>query len=275
MLARSNANGGGRPAVSDALTALDRAIQRIPEAPAPPPPYDDHQITPINEAWNILADGPAAAGRSLSGRLRSFVWGIVGPPLERQRHFNAALVDHLNRNVAAHRERGRTLAAVIERLTRHIEGAVLFQQHLILYLQTVTLYIDTKDRIAGGQARALNAVMSGLTDDWLKRWESSTLREQRYESMNEARHAASTAAVSELKEVAGRPPRSRWRDVSACRGRTRRMASRQSGMRQWPCPGQRTRRVDLPGFADRLRGSREDIRARLLDTCRCSRGDRR
>jgi len=38
------------------------------------------------------------------GRLTALVWRLVGPALQQQLAFNAALVDHLNRNTAAHRE---------------------------------------------------------------------------------------------------------------------------------------------------------------------------
>src|SRR5581483_4637874 len=84
-----------------ALTAVDQALQRVPPMPDPPPAYDEQQITPINLAWDILPDGAPRADGSLKGRLRAFVWRLVGPPLETQKRFNAALVDHLNRNIAA------------------------------------------------------------------------------------------------------------------------------------------------------------------------------
>src|SRR5207249_2619285 len=81
-----------------ALTALDQSLVLAPEMPHPPPPYDDSQITPVNLAWNILPAGAPQFDRSLKGRLRAFVWRLVGPALETQKQFNAALVDHLNRN---------------------------------------------------------------------------------------------------------------------------------------------------------------------------------
>src|SRR5438067_2176484 len=75
-----------------ALTALDRSLQRAPALPAPPTPYDTTQIHPINLAWNILPDGPPLIDRSLKGRLRGFVWQLVGPSIEKQQTLNAALV---------------------------------------------------------------------------------------------------------------------------------------------------------------------------------------
>ena len=163
-----------------ALTALDRAIQRAPDLPAPPAPYDAAQIHPINLAWNILPDGPPRVDRSLKGRLRGFVWRLVGPAIEKQQALNAALVDHLNRNVAAHTEASSATAALIAVLREHIDGLLRLQHLLIAYLQTITLYVDTKDRAVAGQAQVLNAALGALSGDWLKRWETLNVREQRF-----------------------------------------------------------------------------------------------
>ena len=52
-----------------ALTAVDRAVQRVPDLPHPPPGPDEHQVTPLNQSWQILGGVPAlpggAAGRPL------------------------------------------------------------------------------------------------------------------------------------------------------------------------------------------------------------------
>ena len=87
---------------NDALTALDRAIQRLSEMPAPPPPYDEHQLAALNERWDLSLKPPERGG--WLSRLRAHVWTVVAPPMERQQSFNSALVDHLNRNAATHRE---------------------------------------------------------------------------------------------------------------------------------------------------------------------------
>ncbi|MCM3881413.1 MAG: class I SAM-dependent methyltransferase [Vicinamibacterales bacterium] len=132
-----------------ALTAVDRAIQSLPRFPDPPAAYDADGLTAVNRAWDILPAGAPHTDRSLKGRLRTFVWRMVGPPLEGQKHFNAALVDHLNRNVQAQHELPRALAAMIEELRREFEALVRFESLLVQYLQTITIYIDTKDRTLG------------------------------------------------------------------------------------------------------------------------------
>ena len=84
-------------AYNDALTRLDRAIQQLPaDFPQPPPVPDEHQVTPLNTLWKIDA---AARPRGLR---RGFVAGVrraVAPLFEQQQAFNAAVVDHVNRNV--------------------------------------------------------------------------------------------------------------------------------------------------------------------------------
>ena len=134
---------------NDALTAVDRAIQQAPQLPDPARRFDEDRVTPLNEAWNILPAGSPPIDRSLKGRLRGFVWRVVGPPLEAQRRFNGELVDHINRNVAAHREAQQVTTALIERVSREFEALVRFESLLVQYLQTITVYVDTKDRRAG------------------------------------------------------------------------------------------------------------------------------
>ena len=95
---------------NEALTELDRALQRpSTELPALPGLFDEHQITPLNTLWSILPP-PSSNGSSLwRARLTGFIWRIVGPSLQRQQEFNSALVDHINRNVALHRDTTRAL----------------------------------------------------------------------------------------------------------------------------------------------------------------------
>ena len=54
------------------LTAVDQAVQRLGELPHPPPGPDEHQVTPLNQQWDLLGQAPAGAG--LKGRLAAFIW---------------------------------------------------------------------------------------------------------------------------------------------------------------------------------------------------------
>jgi 2-polyprenyl-3-methyl-5-hydroxy-6-metoxy-1,4-benzoquinol methylase len=134
---------------NDALTVVDRAVRDAPSLPDPPRRYDDGRVTPINLAWQILADGPPRIDRSLKGRLRGFIWRLVGPPLEAQQRFNAELVDHINRNVAAHQEAQQATARLLDVARREFEALARFESLLVQYLQTITIYVDTKDRRTG------------------------------------------------------------------------------------------------------------------------------
>jgi hypothetical protein len=134
---------------NDALTVVDRAVRDVPSLPDPPRRYDDGRVTPINLAWQILGDGPPRIDRSLKGRLRAFIWRLVGPPLAAQQRFNAELVDHINRNVAAHQEAQQATTRLLDVLRREFEALARFESLLVQYLQTITIYVDTKDRHAG------------------------------------------------------------------------------------------------------------------------------
>ncbi len=65
--------------------------------PSPIPPPDRHQIERLNSLYQII-DAPAAGG--LRSRLASTARRLLGRVLSRQQEFNAALVDHINRDAA-------------------------------------------------------------------------------------------------------------------------------------------------------------------------------
>ena len=136
---------------NDALTALDaasRALSGAPAAPAVPlVTYDPSQLPLVNESWQILKVLPRRRPTQI---FSGFAWRLLGPVLERQQQFNAALVDHLNRNVGAHAEAASAIAGVRASLTAEHAAREQFHAALIAYLQTITEYVDTKDRAMGG-----------------------------------------------------------------------------------------------------------------------------
>jgi SAM-dependent methyltransferase len=179
---------------NDALTALDQAVMRVPDLPHPPPGYDEHQITPLNQSWDVSAP-PAAGG--VKGRIAALVWRVMAPSFHKQAAFNSRLVDHLNRNVAAHRESQPAIETTIALVGEQLSALVAFQTRLIQYLQQVTGYIDTKDRATGGQALIVNAAVNGVADELAKRWESMVAREQRFD----AKVSALSASLDELRTL--------------------------------------------------------------------------
>jgi O-antigen chain-terminating methyltransferase len=260
---------------NERLTAVDQSLLRAPEHPHAPPPYDEARLPEINQTWDILPQGAPAVDGSLKGRLRGFIWQLIGPALETQKTFNSALVDHLNRNVAAHRETEKALASTLELTRAQTESIIHFQANLLALLQSLTLYVDTKDRHVGGQIHVLNGAISALTDDWMKHWESMRVREERFE----ARHPALLRAYEELSQKVSLAQQTSLllkreveRLMSSGPARAESPGTSSAGVADDAAvvmlPSEST--VDLDafkyvGFEDRFRGAQADIRARLGD----------
>lgn len=131
---------------NDALTLLDRATMPAPAVPAAPPPPDEAKLPSINESWQILGSRAAEFGSGWRGRLAAFVWRLVGPLFQQQEHFNATLVDHLNRNVEGERRTREALSRALTLLGEQLAALATFESLLIRFLQQITAYVDTKDR---------------------------------------------------------------------------------------------------------------------------------
>jgi 2-polyprenyl-3-methyl-5-hydroxy-6-metoxy-1,4-benzoquinol methylase len=135
---------------NDALTALDRAISPPSVLPPAPSGADRSRLATINERSQILPTGSPSIDRSLKGRLTGFVWRLIGPPLQRQTEFNSAVGDHLNRTVEAHDKWVDAAVRLREAVQADLQAIGRFHSLLVQYLQTVTAYVDTKDRSLGG-----------------------------------------------------------------------------------------------------------------------------
>lgn len=265
---------------NDALTAVDRALPRLPEFPAPPPPFDELQITPLNQLWAIVGGEPPPAP-GWRGRLTAFIWRVVAPMLQRQQAFNAALVDHVNRNVTLHRETVKALDSTIAVLREQLGAVVAFQQHLILYLQQITPYVDTRDREVAGRMIGLSAAIGEVGDELRKRWESMVAREQRYE--------ARVRSLEQLRESVGLVQQA----TQAIRREVERLVADRAGEGRAEARRHRTGGADVTradaapantiivpeldsyryvGFEDRFRGSPDDIRQRVAEYLPCFAG---
>jgi uncharacterized coiled-coil protein SlyX len=119
---------------NEALTALDKAIQSAPDLPRPPAAYDETLLPRINDTWEIL---PKAAPP------RPDEWARV---FEKQMAFNAAVVEHLNRNVAAHRDANLALERALPALREGFDALERFESLLVQFLQTITPLSDTHYR---------------------------------------------------------------------------------------------------------------------------------
>jgi hypothetical protein len=166
-------------AYNDALTRLDQAIQRLPGAfPHPPPGPDEHQVTPLNTLWNITLPPP----RTLRGRVAALVQRAIAPLVEQQRAFNSAIVDHINRNVQVGRDTQTAIASTLTVLHDTIADLVAFQSVLVMFVQQITPYVDTRDRDVAGLLRGLSGAINTVADELMKRSEALVARDTRRET---------------------------------------------------------------------------------------------
>jgi len=182
-------------AYNDALTRLDRAIQRLPaDFPQPPPVPDEQQVTPLNTLWKIVAPPATGVRRGMIAGVRR----AVAPLFEQQQAFNAALVDHVNRTVPVARETRASIDSTLTVLRDTIAELVRFQSLLVEFLQQVTPYVDTRDRDVAGLLRGLSGAINAVADEVLKRSEATLVRDRRHELRVEALEAALAALRDEL-----------------------------------------------------------------------------
>ena len=251
---------------NDALTALDRALAGVPPLPPPPAPYDESLLPSLNDAWD-LPSGPGTSG--LKGRVARLVWRAVAPAIERQRTFNSRLVDHLNRNAAAHRDAQAALRDLVAVLRDQFAALGALQTHLIQFAQQITPYVDTKDRRVGAQASVVNAALNGLATDSAKRWESLAIAgarlAQRFAEEQEARETgdanvrtvaatAQQAALAAKREVQRAISESPGALADVARAATPEVKAKAASALE---------AYKYVGFEDQFRGSQEQIRHRL------------
>lgn len=236
---------------NDALTALDHALQTVPALPAAPAPYDASRLPDVNVAWQTLPNGTPAFDATWKGRLGRFIWRLVGPTLETQQRFNGAVADHLNRNVQAHEQAHAALAALVGTAREELQALVRFESLLIQYLQTITVYVDSKDRSQGGAEIRQRLALNEQRLLALKRDIEKVTAGQRPSAIGD-RQTANDAALS----VASPPP---------------------TAHRPSPASDPRPTTNDQPAFTgtvdsltyvafeDEFRGSKDDIRRRVED----------
>jgi 2-polyprenyl-3-methyl-5-hydroxy-6-metoxy-1,4-benzoquinol methylase len=265
-LAREEADGR----YNAALTDLDAAISRLQDLPHPPPAPDETQVTPLNSRWDILAARPALPA-GWRGRLARFVWAMIEPALATQQAFNSALVDHINRNIAPQREIPKAVASTIGLVQQQVDQLIHFQSRLIVYLQQVTPYVDTKDYEFAGlaqrvaedaqqeldqlarTARGLAGGLSGVSDEMLRRFESLLARDQRYTGQIDALRSSIAVAQQQVSALK--------REVAAG-GRTHAAGDAPSAPIAPGAPGGPGDSWKYVGFEDLYRGSQDVIRAR-------------
>jgi len=275
VLAKARADADAR--YNEALSAVDAALLAVREAPHPPPPPDETQVTPLNERWRIVPDAPPIAGNWLQRKIAGLAWRVVAPALERQQAFNAALVDHVNRSVAVDRATREAIDAALRFTSDALGELRAFHSALIVYFQQLTGFVDTKDFEFAGHIRdryiALDGAVAGLTDEILKRWESMVAREQRFDAKATAIGAAQADSSREFRDaiaVLHQATITLKRELERMgTGPAFAASGDAASARQAPAPAVdnathgRFGAWKYVGFEDRFRGSREEIRSRL------------
>lgn len=131
---------------NEAFDLVDRARQQSPEWPEAPPRYDEEKLHNLNTKWDILPDGSVRRPDGLKGPMFDAVWPVLEPILRQQREFNSDLVNHLNRNIEAHRQANDALAQMVPGLREGFNGLCLFEHLTVHFLQTITPFVDTRQR---------------------------------------------------------------------------------------------------------------------------------
>ena len=257
---------------NDALTELDRAHAPGFQLPRPARGFDDHQLTALNQNWQIIGATAAAPPRSgLKARIADLVYRAMAPYLQRQHSFNSLLVDHLNRSVEAARASQRASEEAAAALQAKFDALATFNGRLLLYLQQITGYVDTKDRDTASGALVLNASLSGMAENLDKRWESLNARLETRTAALASTQESLRASVSVAQQASITLKRELERLLGSDQGQAGvRPGSDegQTGVRPGPDHGLTPFAPALDAykyltFEDRFRGSRTAIRARL------------
>jgi SAM-dependent methyltransferase len=253
-------------AYNDALTSLDRAVPNAPLPPAPPGGYDEQEVTPLNEAWRVSPAEPSGAG--VRGRLSHAIWRLVAPWFARQEAFNAHLVAHINNNVRHHRELVASIAVGLQAVSDQAGLLARFHSHLMLFLQQITAYTDTKDRAAVGHLALVDEqAIAAVADELLRRSETMQAREARYGAQVralDAAHQEMRSGFATLYQATFTMKRELERLPGGAAAPAHRTATPVSGS----ATGAAVAALDswkYVGFEDRFRGPRDEIRRRQAD----------
>lgn len=212
---------------NEAFDLVDRARQQSPEWPEAPPRYDEEKLHNLNTRWDILPDGAVKRPDGLKGPMFDAVWPVLEPILRQQREFNSDLVNHLNRNIEAHRQANDALAQIVPALREGFNGLCLFEHLTVHFLQTITPFVDTRQREVREAVDELRNVAEVAQ-------RAAAMARREIERLSTAEHRTSP----NLPEPSGTSPNVSRPSIDAFK---------------------------YVGFEDRFRGSEDEIRSRLTD----------
>ena len=239
-----------------AILALEKSIKQFDGVPNSPPPYDERQLSLLNELWNIF---PQPNGSGWRTWVRWLARKTVGRLFNRQRAFNSAVIDHLNRNVEGQQKIRESTTNIIDELAKIIH----VQSKLILFTQTIAPFVDTRDREVSGLMRRINedvadvnaglaGTVTGVADELRIRWETTLSRERRLEAQMDELRATSAVAHQVAQTLKREINRAAEPDTTAT-------ATAPTS----PSSVEAVDSYKYVGFEDLYRGSPDDVRTRL------------
>ena len=216
-------------AYNDALTRLDRAIQALPKWPEASPVRDSEPLARLNGSWQIAPPAMPPTRGPLKSRIAGLVWRMVGPMLQQQVTFNAAVVEHLNGAQRSQADLQRAVADLSAVLQHAFADLQRFQSRLVQFAQQITPLVDTRIQEIEASITEVQTVAAVA-----QRASTAAQRELERLALPSAAHAATpaadAAAPGPTASPTGAPGRSSYRYL---------------------------------GFEDLFRGSEGEIRARV------------
>ncbi len=131
---------------NEALSQLDRAIQSVARFSESAGGLRRNAAADDQRSWMILLKENPPKPAGWGTRIFGMVWPAIAPLFEKQMAFNAALVEHLNRNVAAHRDAHAALERALPALRDGFDALQRFESLTVQFLQTITPLSDTHYR---------------------------------------------------------------------------------------------------------------------------------
>jgi SAM-dependent methyltransferase len=208
-------------------------VKAGPQPSALPPP-DRSQLERLNTLYRIV-DREPAAGSGLKARLASSARRLLGRVLSRQQEFNAAVVDHINRNMALGLEAHHASVNTIEWMAGTIDG-----------------YRDARDEIQ----RHLEALLARERRNDTAVHALAAQQDELRSALNVVQQAAHSLK-REIERLSAVNPKSQVPNPKS---------QESNPESQVPSPGSQFADEDshkYVGFEDQFRGSPDEIRRRV------------
>ena len=223
-------------------------------------PFDDHQVSPTNNGWQLAPPEGPDLGTGWRKRLRGFVWRFVGPLFQRQEAFNATLVDLVNRNAQIAREQQQaidSLSARVDEVAGRIDGVSTSIEGVSDELwrrweATEARFAALEGEVAG-RIDGVSTSIEGVSDELWRRWEATVVRfdalEELRTTVGQMQHAVLTLE-RELRHVTAASP-----DAAPARPDAAGATRVEEALDAYT----------YVGFENRFRGSEAEIRGRQVD----------